>query len=112
MTRRSLWPQLIYLLVVIVALVVGSLGSIGLWILLAHDVLTNSQISHSISVLTVVFSGAMILLGWLSPFRYDFPQRYNHLGLVTLLNKRTGERNAEAHRRVIRVAARMGLIKL
>jgi|tagenome__1003787_1003787.scaffolds.fasta_scaffold20954289_2 hypothetical protein len=109
--RGSTWPQLFYLLLVLVALIVGAVGSIGLWVVLARDVLANSQITHTISVLTVVFSAATILLGWLSPFRYDVSRRYTHMGLVSLLGKREGERNAEAHRRLVRVADRMGLVK-
>jgi hypothetical protein len=110
--RGSTWPQLFYLFLVIVALIVGAIGSIGLWIVLARDVLANSQISHAVSILTVAFSAATILLGWLSPFRYDVSRRYTHTGLVNLLAKREGERNTQAHQRLIRVAARMGLIKV
>lgn len=109
--RGSTWPQLAYLLLVVVALVVGSIGSIDLWIVLARDILANTQVNHSIAVFTVVFCAATTLLGWLSPFRYDVPRRYSHVGLITLLNVREGERNAKAHRRLIRVADSMGLVK-
>jgi hypothetical protein len=111
MARRSLWIQLAYLLLILIVLVVGTLGSLALWYILAEDVWTTSALSHSVSVLTVVFSGAISLLGWLSPFYYDLPRRYTHMGLVNLLGKLEGESNAKAHRRLIRVADRMGLVK-
>jgi len=111
MARQSLWPQLMYLLLVIVALAIGGVGSLTLWVVLARDALANSQINHTVSILTVAFCAAVTLLGWLSPFRYDFPRRYSHMGLVRLLGMREGERNAAAHRRLIRIADRVGLVE-
>jgi hypothetical protein len=112
LARQSMWPQLVYVLLFLIAVVVGGVGSIALWIMLASDVLANSQINHTVSTLTVVFCAAITLLGWTSPFRYDLPRRYTHTGLVALLTKRTGQRSTEAYRRILRAAARMGLIKI
>ena len=109
--KRGYWPQLIYLLLVIVALMGAAIGSIALWVMVMLDVLRGGVIASAVSIGTVIFSAALGLLGWCSPFYYDYPRRYGHMGLVNLLGRRQGERNAEAHRRIELVALHMGLVR-
>lgn len=106
---RSIWPQVIYLILVIIALVAFAGGSIALWCALVMDVWLAPNVSEAISIATIALAVTVTLLGWMSPFYIDGARHYDHHGLVNLLQKRTGARLSRAHQRIILVAHRMGL---
>lgn len=107
---RSAWAQLASLALVLIVLFGLCIASIWLWIALANAVRISAHFGHTISWLTLGVSGALILMGWLAPFRYDIPQKYAHFGMVHLLSRLSGEKSRQAHLRIIRVAEKMGLL--
>lgn len=109
--NRSSWPQVVYLLLFTIGLVGCVIASTWLWVQLALDVWTAPGVSKTLSTLIIALSGAVTLLGWFSPFYYDFPRRYTHYGLVDLLGRLEGTRLSEAHLRIARCAERMDLVE-
>jgi hypothetical protein len=109
--NRNNWPQMVYLVLVVIGLVTCSLASMWLWAQLALDVWTAPNVNKTLSVLIIALSGAVTLLGWFSPFYYDFPRLYTHYGLVDLLGRREGERSTAAHLKIRRCAERMDLVE-
>jgi hypothetical protein len=104
------WPQLISLFLILVALVIFCVASLLLWGALIFDVWYAPDVGRTLTIMTLGFSITLALVGWMAPFYYDFPRRYTHFGLVNLLTKLEGDDLRLAHLRLIRVAARMGLI--
>lgn len=107
--KRGSWVQVIYAILVIIVLLIFALGSIGLWLSVAFDVWNSAGISSTLSVCTIILSTAIVILGWLSPFYYDFPRKYDHYGLVDMLGKLTEENLTAAHVRIFRAATNMNL---
>jgi hypothetical protein len=109
--KRAAWGQLLYLFLVLASLAIFSMGSIALWIMLVTDVWYSTGINGITSTLTIALSGVVTLLGWTSPFSYDFSRNYTHHGLVNLLHRRQGEKLTEAHVRIYLAAQRMDLVE-
>jgi hypothetical protein len=106
---RNLWLQLAYVVLVLVSLVICAGGSFALWFVVARDVWNAPNLGPTVSLLTIILSAMVTLLGWTAPFYYDLPRRYTHNGLVELLTARQGDELAAAHLRVYRAALNMGL---
>lgn len=110
--NRKNWPQLASLILILIALIIFSIGSLMLWGVLIADVWYAQGVGRTLTVLTIGFSVTLALIGWMAPFYYEFPRSYTHYGLVNLLTKMEGEDLRRAHLRLHRVASRMGLVDL
>ena len=108
--RRTGYGQLAYIGLVIIALALFSVGSIALWITVASDVYNSMSVGKAVTWLTLSLSVLSVLLGWTSPFYYDWPRKYVHYGLVNMLMHRDEAENKAIHKKLIPIAARMGLV--
>ncbi|MBO9622221.1 MAG: hypothetical protein J7500_05865 [Sphingomonas sp.] len=104
------WGQLVYVILLIIAIAIFAVGSLWLWLAVASDVWRSAYQNHTVSVLVITLAGAVTLLGWASPFYYDWPRKYQHIGLVNSLAKLEGAELRAAHMRIFHAAARMDLI--
>lgn len=109
LANRSSWSQLVYIALLIIGLVTCAIASMWLWVQLALDVWNAPSVNKTLSMLTILLSSAVTLLGWFSPFYYDFPRLYTHYGLGELVGRLSGEQLTAAHLRIIRCAERMDL---
>ena len=110
LARRTGWMQILFLLLLLVAIGLYVAGFLLLWGALAVEVWHSTAVPRAVSVLTVAASAAAMILSALSPFRLDLPRSYTHYGLVELMGRRSGGALDEAHRRVARARIRMGLV--
>jgi hypothetical protein len=108
--RRSDWLQVVYLLLVIIAVAIYTFGFLCLWIALSIEVWQSPEVEHTISIMVVVSSAICLVLGYLAPFYYDIPRQYTHYGLVHLLQRRKGSDLQAAHAKIATAATSMGLL--
>ena len=110
--RKSGYGQLFSIFFVIVILIGFSIGSWMLWLTVAMDVWFSNKISELGTIVTLILSVALILMGLTSPFRGSWPKQYKHHGLTNQLTKLQGDSLNRAHMRIYAAARRMGLIEL
>ena len=110
LARRTGWVQILFLLLLLVAIALYVAGFLFLWGALAVEVWHSTAVPKAVSVLTVAASAAAMIISALSPFHLDLPRSYTHYGLVELMGRRSGAALDEAHRRVAMAQIRMGLV--
>lgn len=108
--RRTGYGQIASLCFVLVGLCLASLGTFTLWFTVAYDVWASTGTSSAVIWMTLSLSAIAVLLGWTSPFYYDFPRKYTHYGLATGLANMDEVKAKYTRGKVLRAAARMGLI--
>lgn len=102
--------QVVSLVLILLGLVIGAIGSIALWITIAIDVWQNSSLNNALTWFTILLSLITAMLGWTAPFYYSSHRKYKHYGLVITLGQLSSEKNIEAHKKITSIAERMGLV--
>lgn len=110
-SKRRGYTQLLSIILILIILIFFSLGSWALWITIALDVWKSNDIGRYGTIITLVLSSSLVLLGLSSPFRYDFRKEYRHFGLVNQLVKLQGADLNRAHMRIWAAAKRMDLVE-
>ncbi|WP_156405406.1 hypothetical protein [Sphingomonas sp. Root710] len=110
-TPKRSYGQIAYLIFFVIFLILAVAGCWILWLTMARDVWGSSATPLSANIFTIILSAAIALLGWMSPFYYDFPKNRLHFGLANLITGLDEPRARLAHLKVHRAASRMGLVK-